>query len=372
MIPRIGLVGIGGYGASHLGAVLAAHRDGRVRLIGVADPRPPVDGLLPDGVAHHPDATGLFAAGGTDVIIISTPIHTHAAIALAAMDHGNDVLLEKPPAASLAEFTAITERAAATGSLVQVGFQSLGSSAIPAIHAAVADGEIGDVLRYGASGVWVRDDRYWSRSPWAGRRTLDGAVVADGVLTNPFSHATATALAIAGADRLEDVVDVRLDLRRANDIEADDTSVAVLTLADGLRVTTAVTLCAARPEEPSVEIVGTRGTLRFYYTLDVVQLVREDLPPRTLQYDRITPFEGLLAARELGTPLHAGIERTGGFLRLLDAVMAAPSPRALPEDAWREVQDVEGRHRVVDGVEHALQEALRRETTFDALGLPWS
>ena len=62
MIPRIGLVGIGGYGASHLGAVLAAHRDGRVRLVGVADPRPPVEGLLPDGVAHHPDATGLFAA----------------------------------------------------------------------------------------------------------------------------------------------------------------------------------------------------------------------------------------------------------------------------------------------------------------------
>lgn len=184
MIPRIGLVGIGGYGASHLGAVLAAHRDGRVRLIGVADPRPPVE-AAPRRRRAPPDATGLFAAGGTDIVIISTPIHTHAAIALAAMDHGNDVLLEKPPAASLAEFTAISERATATGALVQVGFQSLGSSAIPAIRAAVADGEIGDVQRYGASGVWVRDDRYWSRSPWAGRRTLDGAVVADGVLTNP-------------------------------------------------------------------------------------------------------------------------------------------------------------------------------------------
>ncbi|QHC57696.1 Gfo/Idh/MocA family oxidoreductase [Rathayibacter sp. VKM Ac-2760] len=372
MIPRIGLVGIGGYGASHLGAVLAAHRDGRVRLVGVADPRPPVDGPLPDGVEHHPDAAGLLARGGTDVIIVSTPIHTHAAIALAALEHGNDLLLEKPPAASLAEFSAIVDRAAAAGALVQVGFQSLGSSAIPAIRAAVGGGEIGEVVRYGASGVWVRDDRYWARSPWAGRRTLGGAVVADGVLTNPFAHATATALTLAGADRLEDVVDVRLDLRRANDIESDDTSVAVLTLADGLRVTTAVTLCAERPEEPSVEIVGTRGTLRFYYTLDVVQLEREGLPPRTLQFDRITPFEGLLAARELGTPLQAGIERTGGFMRLLDAVMAAPAPRALPEDAWREVEDVEGRHRVVAGVERALQEALRRETTFAELGLAWS
>src|SRR5690606_116903 len=152
---------------------------------------------------------------------------------------------------------------------VQIGFQSLGSAAIELVRTRVAAGEIGEVARFSATGAWVRDEAYWRRSAWAGRRTLDGRVVADGVLTNPLAHATATALAIAGATRSEDVRALELDLRRANDIEADDTSVAIFSLASGARLTTAVTLWAAAHNDPYVEVAGDGGALRFWYMTDV-------------------------------------------------------------------------------------------------------
>ena len=90
------------------------------------------------------------------------------------------------------------------------------------------EGAIGEITRYGASAGWVRPESYWRRAAWAGRRRVGDRVVADGVLTNPLAHATATALALADRMRAEDVVGMTLDLHRANDIEADDTSVARL------------------------------------------------------------------------------------------------------------------------------------------------
>ncbi|WP_456286838.1 Gfo/Idh/MocA family oxidoreductase [Microbacterium sp. JZ70] len=370
--PRIGIVGIHGHGASHVRRALALEERGVARLVAVADPTPPAPGALPAHVVHDDDAEGMLARGIVDVAIISTPIHTHAAIAAAALDAGCDVLLEKPPTATLDEFHALEAHAAARGARAQVGFQSLGSEAVPYVRGLVADGAIGEVLRYGATGAWVRDDRYYARAAWAGRRRMGGVVVADGALTNPLAHASATALALAGMQRADDVDGIALDLFHANDIEADDTSVARFALRDGRTLTTAVTLCAAQREEPWVEVVGAHGTVRLYYTLDVVQLVRgAGHPPVTRAFGRAPLLENLLDARAGRAPLAVPLAETGAFMRLVDAVMAAPEPRAIPAEHWTEAVDDAGRHRVVRGVEAALHDALRTQRTFTELGAPF-
>lgn len=370
--PRIGIVGIHGHGASHVRRALELEERGVARLVAVADPTPPAPGALPPHVVHDDDADGMLARGIVDVAIISTPIHTHAAIATAALDAGCDILLEKPPTATLGEFRALEAHAARLGARVQVGFQSLGSEAVPHVRALVAEGAVGEVLRYGATGAWVRDDRYYARAAWAGRRRMGEVVVADGALTNPLAHASATALAVAGMQRADDVEAIALDLLHANDIEADDTSVARFALRDGRALTTAVTLCAARREEPWVEVVGTEGAVRLYYTLDVVQLDRGDgHPPVTRAFGRAPLLENLLDARAGRAALSARLAETGAFMRLVDAVMAAPEPRAIAARHWTEVDDEAGRHRVVRGVEAALRDALRTQRTFTELGAPF-
>ena len=84
-------------------------------------------------------------------------------------------------------------------------------------------------------GAWSRTVGYWNRSPWAGRRSLHGRPVIDGVATNPLAHAVATALAVVGCRRLDEVESVDTDLYRANAIDSDDTSVVRIRTTRGLR-----------------------------------------------------------------------------------------------------------------------------------------
>lgn len=366
---RLALIGTGGHGRGHLAQGLRMHEEGTVRLVAVADPHPPAAEELPDGAARFSGGADLLATASADVVVICTPIHTHYELAAAALEAGMDVLLEKPTTATLDEFERLSGLAERSGRLVQVGFQSLGSGAIGLIRSRVAAGAIGEVVRYGATGAWVRADAYWSRSAWAGRRTLGGRVVADGVLTNPLAHATATALALAGATRTTDVHSLEVDLWHANDIEADDTSVAIFGLDSGLRLTTAVTLAAAAQTDPYVEVVGTEGAIRLWYTKDVVE--RRDLDGTVLDAtttDRADLLENLLAARAGAARLFAPIAETGAFMRLVDRVVDSPAPRRVAAETVSAVNDAAGHHLVISGIEEQLDLALRRERTFSELG----
>jgi predicted dehydrogenase len=197
---------------------------------------------------------------------------------------------------------------------------------------------------------------------------LAGRVVADGALTNPLAHASATALALAGSTRLEDVVSLELDLWRANDIEADDTSVAVFDLAGDVRLTTAVTLAAPVSKRPYVDVVGTNGTLRLWYTSDDIELRNpNDEVLESFHVGRRDLIDNLLAARDGSEALFSPLAETGAFMRLVEGVMQSPAPRRVAEGSATLVDDENGRHMVIDGIEEELERALRLESTFTEL-----
>src|ERR687889_549610 len=159
-----------------------------------------------------------------------------------------------------------------TGRACQVGFQSLGSHALPYIRALIADDVVGKVIGIGAAGAWQRDASYYARAAWAGRRTLGDVAVVDGAFTNPLAHATATALALDGGTGEEGLRDVRVELFRANPIEADDTSCLRLVTPRGTTITVAATLCAERSAEPYVIVHGTRGRIVLEYRTGQVRI----------------------------------------------------------------------------------------------------
>lgn len=366
---RVALVGARGHGASYFDRLDRLSAQGRARLVAVADPRPPgpLASRLGD-VTWHESLVDLLDSGAhPDVVVIATPTHTHAELAVAAMRAGADVLLEKPPTPSLAEFSSVSAAARETGRLCQVGFQTFGSSAIEAVRRIVADGEIGTVTGFGALGTWVRTAGYWARSAWAGRRRLDGRDVVDGVVTNPLAHAVATALAVAGAFRADQVVEVETDLYRANDIEADDTSSGVVTLADGPSLGFGLTLCAARRSPALVLVHGSAGTLALAYETDTVEVAG-----RTLTFDRLDLLDDLLTARESGTRPRCSIENTGAFTRVVDAVRAAEEPARIGDHHIRWDGEGDDRHPIVSDVEAWCLRAATEGKTFTALGAPWA
>lgn len=231
------LAGARGHGRWHLDNIRRLQDKGLVRLVGVCELTPLTEEELGGRhVEQSADFGALLDSTGAAVAVICTPIPTHTDLALTAARKGVHLLLEKPPAPSYAEFRRMADGVAAAGVVCQIGFQSLGSHAVPAVRKLITEGALGRVTGIGGAGAWARDEAYYRRAPWAGKRRLNGVDVVDGVLTNPLAHIVATALALDGSTRAEDVTGIRTELLRANDIESDDTScVRVTTTGAGSR-----------------------------------------------------------------------------------------------------------------------------------------
>lgn len=125
-LPRVALVGVHGFGERHLENLHRLSSAGMLELVAVADPRSPAQGQLPPDVGVYSSLEELLAAGSApDVVIISTPIQTHAPLALTALGAGANVYLEKPPVASMAQYESVLAASASAGRMVQVGFRAL-------------------------------------------------------------------------------------------------------------------------------------------------------------------------------------------------------------------------------------------------------
>ncbi len=125
---RVAVVGIHGHGSTHVRNALDLQQKGKCQLVAVADPRPPDAGAVGPDVLIFTDLDALLATTAVDIVVVCTPIHTHRQLAEAAMRAGADVLLEKPPVPTMAEFEHLLALCAETGRSCQIGFQSLGSA----------------------------------------------------------------------------------------------------------------------------------------------------------------------------------------------------------------------------------------------------
>jgi predicted dehydrogenase len=150
---KVALVGVHGFGTHHLRNLERLQAAGVVDLVAVADPNPPASGSVPATTRVFPGLSELLAeTTGLDLIIVATPIQTHAPLGLAALATAADLYLEKPPVASLADFNRLCDAAAISGRNVQIGFQSLGSHALLAIEKLLVDGTIGTLQGISATG----------------------------------------------------------------------------------------------------------------------------------------------------------------------------------------------------------------------------
>ncbi|OAR26266.1 oxidoreductase [Streptomyces sp. ERV7] len=369
------LAGARGHGRQHLENIRRLARGGRVRLAGVCELTPLSPAEL-DGFGtpeQSTDLADLLDSTGARVAVLSTPIHTHTDLAVTAAERGVHLLLEKPPAPSYAEFQRTADAVAATGTAAQIGFQSLGSHAIEAIRDLMAGGAIGDLLGIGAAGAWARDEAYFRRAPWAGRRRLNGTDVVDGVLTNPLAHAVATALALDGSTRAADVGTIRTELFRAHDIEADDTSYVGITTTSGRRITVAATLCAERPGEPYVVAHGSRGRITFWYKQDRVLVQRAGHGPSESFHGRTDLLDNLLDHLEGRAALLVPPESTGAFMKVVEAIRTAPDPVVLPPQAWSHATREEGAvRRVVHGIDGLITASADTLNSYSGLGAFWA
>jgi predicted dehydrogenase len=82
---------------------------------------------------------------GIDAVVVATPDHTHAVIAMAAMQLGKHVYVQKPLTRTISEARALTEAARRYKVVTQMGNQGRSGEGVRLIEEWIGDGAIGQV-----------------------------------------------------------------------------------------------------------------------------------------------------------------------------------------------------------------------------------
>jgi predicted dehydrogenase len=144
---RVASVGVGNMGWSDLSSVASAPK---VRIVALCD----VNAENIDKAAktfgqaqQYADYRKLFdeMRDEIDAVTISTPDHMHGSVALAAMELGKHVYVQKPLAHNLAELRRMRDVAAKTGVVTQMGTQKHGSTEYRSAVEEIRRGGIGKV-----------------------------------------------------------------------------------------------------------------------------------------------------------------------------------------------------------------------------------
>ena len=140
---NIAAVGIGGMGKNNIKACAG---ENIVALCDIDDAyAAPVYALYPKAKKYHDFRDMLDKQKDIDAVIIATPDHTHAVVAMAAMQLGKHVYVQKPLTQSVYEAQKLTEAARQYKVVTQMGNQGHSGEGVRKVCEWIWDGAIGDV-----------------------------------------------------------------------------------------------------------------------------------------------------------------------------------------------------------------------------------
>ena len=150
-VIRVGVVGLGKIARDqHLPAIQS---DPVFELAATVSP----DDHGVTGITHHQTLSALLASGPeVDAIALCTPPQVRFDLAVAALERGLHVFLEKPPGATLTEVALLEQTAAENGATLFAGWHSRFAAGVAPAKAWLADKRIVRVAI-----VWREDVRVW-------------------------------------------------------------------------------------------------------------------------------------------------------------------------------------------------------------------
>lgn len=167
---RIALAGAGLVGRRHASAIAVAED---VELVAVIDPDVAAQQLAERHRAiWHTALAEVLADASIDGVIVATPNQTHVELALACMETGIPVLVEKPLADTLSGAEHLQQVSEAQGVPLLVGHHRRHNDLMRAARALVDAGELGQITCV-QSTTWLYKpegyfDAAWRRQPGAG------------------------------------------------------------------------------------------------------------------------------------------------------------------------------------------------------------
>ncbi|MCP4192315.1 MAG: Gfo/Idh/MocA family oxidoreductase [Planctomycetaceae bacterium] len=159
---NLGIVGCGGIMGHHVSGLVSRNEDVSFAWLCDVDPSQMerMSSRLAGFQSHQPQRTSRYEDvirdKNVDAIIIATPHHWHAPIALEAMSEGKDVYIEKPISHVYNEGHAIIKAAKKYGRVVQQGSQMRSSPVTAKAEKLLREGAIGEVK---VAKAWTAETR---------------------------------------------------------------------------------------------------------------------------------------------------------------------------------------------------------------------
>ena len=255
------LIGCGRIATNHIKAAV----NNQLNIVAVCDVLPEAmenllakHGLENDSsIKRYTDYKQMIEENEITLVSIATESGIHAEIALYCIDHGINLIIEKPMAMSMADAEEIIRRSDEKGVKVSACHQNRFNIAIQELRRALEAGRFGR-LSHGSIHVrWNRNENYYTQAPWRGTWAQDG-----GCLMNQCIHGIDLLRWMMG-DEVEEVYGVTK--QQFHDyLECEDIGMAVVKFKNGAVGTIeGTTNVYPRNLEETLYIFGESGTVKI-------------------------------------------------------------------------------------------------------------
>ena len=258
---KYALIGCGRISTNH---ILAA-KNNHLEIAAVCDILPEAmenvlakHGLEQDSsIARYTDYIKMLDEVKPTLVSIATESGIHGQIALACIDRGIHVIIEKPMAMSMAEADEIIRRSREKHVKVAACHQNRFNVAVQKTRAALEAGRFGRLSHGSVHVRWNRNRGYYTQAPWRGTWAQDG-----GCLMNQCIHGVDLLRWMLG-DEVEEVYG--LTRQQFHDyLEAEDVGMAVLKFKNGaIGTIEGTTNVFPKNLEETLYLFGETGTVKI-------------------------------------------------------------------------------------------------------------
>jgi len=283
----VGMIGVGARAQELMQAIMTLPN---TEIVGVSDA---YKGRVERAIARTKgrakavkDYREIIGDKSIDTVVIATPDHWHASLAIEAVRAGKDVYIEKPMTYTCEEGNNIIAEVKKSGRILQVGSQGMSSRIQQKAREIIASGKLGQVTmirafynRNTAGGAWIYPippDASTQTVDWemflgpAPKRPVDYARFfrwrcyqdySGGIATDLFVHLVTSIHYMMNAKMPSNVVAMGQLYRWKESRDVPDTINAILEYPEGFTANLSSTFNNQLSSEGGFQILGTKGSL---------------------------------------------------------------------------------------------------------------
>ena len=258
---KYALIGCGRIAVNHIKAAL----NNGLEICAVCDIKPEaMETLLSkyglekeEAIRRYTSYRDLLAAEKPTLVSIATESGIHAEIALACIDAGVNIIIEKPMAMSMADAEEIIRRSEQAGVKVSACHQNRFNVAVRQTRKALEEGRFGQISHGSVHVRWNRNRDYYDQAPWRGTWAQDG-----GCLMNQCIHGIDLLRWMMG-DEVDEIYGVTR--QQFHDyLECEDIGMAVVKFKNGaIGTIEGTTNVYPKNLEATLYLFGEQGTVKL-------------------------------------------------------------------------------------------------------------